>query len=74
MQERVSKKPELLDTIIPDYSPQCRRLTPAPGYLEAIAEKNVAYIQNPILEFTSTGIRTSDGVHREVDAVFCATG
>jgi len=44
------------------------------GYLEAITEENVEYIQTPIKRFTETGIETIDGVHREVDAVFCATG
>lgn len=74
MKQRLHKKPELLDSLIPDFSPNCRRLTPGPGYLEAITEPNVSYIQNPIKRFTETGIETVDGVHREVDAVFCATG
>lgn len=74
LKERVAKKPELFDRLIPDFDPHCRRLTPGPGYLEAITEDNVDYIQNPIKRFTETGIETTDGVHREVDAIFCATG
>jgi cation diffusion facilitator CzcD-associated flavoprotein CzcO len=70
----LAKKPELIENLIPDFSPSCRRLTPGPGYLESLAEDNVAYIQTPIKEFTETGIVTVDGKHREVDAVFCATG
>lgn len=72
--ERLAKKPELLEKIIPDFSPNCRRLTPGPGYLEAITEDHVEYIQTPIKRFTETGIETEDGRHREVDAIFCATG
>ncbi|KPM38154.1 hypothetical protein AK830_g8413 [Neonectria ditissima] len=74
MKERLSKKPELLEDIIPDFSPNCRRLTPGPGYLEAISEPNVDYIRTRIKRFTATGIETEDGVQRDVDAVICATG
>lgn len=74
MKERLVKKPELLEHIIPDFSPNCRRLTPGPGYLEAISEPNVEYIRTRIKRFTETGIETEDGVQREVDAVICATG
>ncbi|KAI0136204.1 hypothetical protein BJ170DRAFT_698949 [Xylariales sp. AK1849] len=74
MQGRLAKKPELLKNLVPDFSPHCRRLTPGPGYFEAITEDNVEYIQTHIKRFTETGIETVDGKHREVDAVFCATG
>jgi cation diffusion facilitator CzcD-associated flavoprotein CzcO len=74
LKERTAKKPELFDRLLPDFSPNCRRLTPGPGYLEALTEDNVNYIQTPIKRFTETGIETEDGIHREVDAVFAATG
>ncbi|ROW14210.1 hypothetical protein VPNG_04322 [Cytospora leucostoma] len=71
---RLAKKPELLEELLPDFSPNCRRLTPGPGYLEALQEENLDFIRQPIKRFTETGIETVDGKHREVDAVFCATG
>lgn len=74
MKARLSKKPEILEQILPDFSPNCRRLTPGPGYLEALQEDNVAFIRDRISRFTETGIETVDGKHRDVDAVFCATG
>jgi len=74
MRKRTAKNPELIDTLVPDFSPNCRRLTPGPGYLESLAEPNVEFIQTPIKRFTETGIETEDGKHREVDAIFCATG
>lgn len=74
MKQRLVKRPELLEKLIPDFSPNCRRLTPGPSYLEAITEDHVEYIQTPIKRFTETGIETTDGTHREVDAIFCATG
>lgn len=74
MRARLSKKPELLEQILPDFSPNCRRLTPGPGYLEALQEDNVNFIRDKIRKFTETGIETVDGKHRDVDAIFCATG
>jgi cation diffusion facilitator CzcD-associated flavoprotein CzcO len=74
MQKRLADKPELLEKMIPNFPPFCRRLTPGPGYLEAITKPNVDFIQTPIERFTETGIVTKDGVHREVDAVICSTG
>ncbi|KAF4972320.1 hypothetical protein FSARC_1099 [Fusarium sarcochroum] len=74
MKKRLAKKPELLEHIVPDFSPNCRRLTPGPGYLEAITEDNVEYIRTRIKRFTETGIETEDGKQRDVDAVICATG
>ena len=74
MKARLAKKPELIEKLIPDFSPNCRRLTPGPGYLEALTEDNAEYISTPIRRFTETGIETEDGKMREVDAIFCATG
>ncbi|TVY91713.1 putative sterigmatocystin biosynthesis monooxygenase [Lachnellula willkommii] len=74
MSTRLSKKPELLEHIVPDFSPNCRRLTPGPGYLEALTEDNVSFIRDPISHFTAEGIVTADGTERKVDAVICATG
>ncbi|KAL6876626.1 FAD/NAD(P)-binding domain-containing protein [Trichoderma novae-zelandiae] len=71
---RLAAKPELFERIIPDFSPHCRRLTPGPGYFEALSQPNVEYIQTRIRRFTETGIETADGKTRDVDAVFCATG
>lgn len=74
MKQRLQAKPELLDRMIPEFSPNCRRPTPGPGYLEALCQDNVEFIQDPIRRFTKTGIETADGQVREVDAIFCATG
>ncbi|KAK4195531.1 hypothetical protein QBC40DRAFT_269199 [Triangularia verruculosa] len=68
MKQRLKKKPELLEHIVPDFSPNCRRLTPGPGYLEAISEDNVEYIASRIARFTEDGIVTIDGKERKVDA------
>jgi cation diffusion facilitator CzcD-associated flavoprotein CzcO len=74
MRERLGDDAELLEKMVPDFPPFCRRLTPGPGYLEAITKDNLTFIQDPIDHFTEDGIVTKDGVHRPVDAIICSTG
>ncbi|EXJ56534.1 hypothetical protein A1O7_06878 [Cladophialophora yegresii CBS 114405] len=74
MTQRLAKKPEILQHILPGFSPLCKRLTPGPGYLEALTQDNVAVIPTKIEQVTRTGIMTVDGTHRDVDAIICATG
>jgi len=50
------------------------RLTPGPGYLEALVEDNVDFISNGIKRITETGIETEDGTQREYDTIVFATG
>ena len=61
MKDRLGDRTDLLDSILPDFAPNCRRLTPGPGYLEALTADNVDYMTTPIEKFTRTGIQTVDG-------------
>lgn len=74
MAARLGDRTDLLEQIKPDFSPNCRRLTPGPGYLEAITQPNVAYITTPISHFTRTGLALSDGSSHDYDAIICSTG
>ncbi|CBF87325.1 hypothetical protein AN9282.2 [Aspergillus nidulans FGSC A4] len=74
MQHRLREKPELLKELLPDYPPLCKRLTPGPGYLEALTSPKVNVITNPIVSVDEAGITTSCGTHRPVDVIVCATG
>ncbi|KPI45430.1 putative sterigmatocystin biosynthesis monooxygenase stcW [Cyphellophora attinorum] len=74
MAKRLSKKPELLQHFLPSFSPLCKRITPGPGYLEALTEDNVEVIVDPIERVNETGIVTKCGKQRDVDAIICATG
>lgn len=74
MRQRLAKKPELFDKIIPTFLPGCRRLTPGKGYLEALTEDNVEVCNETITEITETGVKLASGRVVEVDALACATG
>ncbi|KAJ9144991.1 4-hydroxyacetophenone monooxygenase [Pleurostoma richardsiae] len=74
MLERLGGDEEWLKRAIPDYAPGCKRLTPAPGYLEALKNPKVDYVTDPISHIDKTGIVTTDGKNRTVDAIITATG
>ncbi|KAK6369604.1 hypothetical protein LTS17_009510 [Exophiala oligosperma] len=74
MRSKLAKKPEIFEALKPDFAPACRRLTPGPGYLEALVRDDVNFISTTIKEVTPTTIVTKDGKVREVDAIVCATG
>lgn len=74
MKRRLANKPELIDDLIPSFPPACRRLTPGPGYLEALTDEKVDIITSNIVKVDETGIITADGQHRPVDMIVCATG
>ena len=74
MHHRLSRKPEVADHLLPDFPPLCKRLTPGPGYLEALTADNVSVIPHAISKITSTGITDVNNTHRPVDAIVCATG
>jgi cation diffusion facilitator CzcD-associated flavoprotein CzcO len=68
MKAHLAKKPSVVEQLMPSFPPVCRRLTPGPGYLEALTAQNVDVISTPIREVVE------DGVKREVDGIACATG
>jgi hypothetical protein len=74
MKQKLATKPHIYDSLRPDFSPFCRRLTPGPGYLEALVQDNVEFIGCGIDTVVENGIRATDGKVREVDVIICATG
>ena len=74
MRERLKEKPEIMEYLLPDFPPLCKRLTPGPGYLEALTDPKVNVIPTAISHIDERGIITTDGVHHPVDAIVCATG
>ena len=74
MQRRLASKPELAELFIPSFSLGCRRATPGTGYLEALCSPTCEVVWGDLDRFTETGIRSTNGVHREFDVIICATG
>ncbi|KAL1943924.1 hypothetical protein VTO73DRAFT_3742 [Trametes versicolor] len=74
MKKRLAKKPWIAEHLIPDFRVGCRRITPGPGYLEALCEDNVDFIPANIKRITDTGIETVDGKYQDLDVIICATG
>lgn len=74
MRKKLAKKPEIIEHMLPDFPPLCKRLTPGPGYLEALTLDNVNVVNQGIDHIDATGIVAADGKHRAVDAIICATG
>lgn len=74
MSDRVGNDERLLQKILPDYAPGCKRLTPAPGYLESLKDPKVNYITERIVRATASGLVTADGKEHPVEAIIAATG
>ncbi|OAL43037.1 FAD/NAD(P)-binding domain-containing protein [Pyrenochaeta sp. DS3sAY3a] len=74
MKAKLAKKPEVFKKLLPEFPPGCKRLTPGPGYLEALVEDNVNFISTKIRRVYDGGIETEDGTRRGVDVIICATG
>ncbi|KAI5825444.1 FAD/NAD(P)-binding domain-containing protein [Schizophyllum commune Tattone D] len=74
MERKLAKKPWIAKHLIPEFGLGCRRLTPGPGYLEALCEDNVDFVASPIKRVTENGVVTEDGHEIDLDILICATG
>lgn len=74
MSERLASRPDIYEALLPTFAPGCRRLTPGAGYLEALCEPNVSFVNTPITRITPHGIETADGKLHALDVLACATG
>lgn len=74
MKKKLASRPEIYEQLLPNFPPGCRRLTPGPGYLEALVQPNVDFIKTRIKQIHPDGVETEDGKIRKVDVIICATG
>lgn len=74
MKQGLAKKPEVLESLLPDFGVGCRRLTPGPGYLKALSADNVDFITTRIKSAYDNGLQLDDGTKVELDVLICATG
>jgi len=70
----VVRDPRDRAALLPSYGPLGKRPTISKRFLQAFNRPNVSLITTPIECITATGVRTTDGVNREVDALVLATG
>ena len=74
MQQQVTD-PELLAKVVPTYPPFGKRMLQDNGtWLSTLQRDNVELVADGIREITERGVRTDDGIEREVDAIVFATG
>ncbi|KAF3761989.1 FAD/NAD(P)-binding domain-containing protein [Cryphonectria parasitica EP155] len=72
-QDRLLNRPDLLDVFSPPFGVGCRRITPGPGYLEALCEPNVNLVTRNIEVINKTGL-VVEGRQIDADVLVCATG
>ncbi|OTB07611.1 hypothetical protein M426DRAFT_317915 [Hypoxylon sp. CI-4A] len=65
---------KLCKALIPQFPLGCRRITPAPGYLEALRAPNTEVVTDPIARIVPEGIQLESGEVIHLDAIICATG
>lgn len=76
MKEKLKKKPHVYDALCPaeEYPPGCRRITPGPGFLEALVEDNVEVVSSGVKQVTDSGLYDDNSNFHKVDAIIYATG
>ncbi|PSR97543.1 hypothetical protein BD289DRAFT_458937 [Coniella lustricola] len=74
MQYMLGGDEKLCKIMIPTFPFGTRRVTPAPGYMEAVRKENVEVFGGNIRRFISDGIEMESGDLIKVDAIICATG
>jgi cation diffusion facilitator CzcD-associated flavoprotein CzcO len=66
--------PELRATLIPTYTPGCKRLLQSNDYYPALQRPNVTVETEKIIELRPDGVVTADGVLHQVDTIIYGTG
>jgi cation diffusion facilitator CzcD-associated flavoprotein CzcO len=67
-------EPELRARLTPDYRMGCKRILLSNDFYPAMRRANVELVTDPIERVEPTGLRTRDGVLRDVDAIIFGTG
>ena len=68
------KDPALRRRLTPDYVMGCKRVLISNDYYPALTRDNVDLIAEGVAEVLPNGVRTTDGVEHEVDAIIFGTG
>ncbi|MEE2057787.1 flavin-containing monooxygenase [Rhodococcus artemisiae] len=71
---QVDDRPDLVERLIPDYTPAARRPVVDNKWYRSLTRDNVELVTDGITKFTETGIVTADGTVHDVDLVLTAVG
>jgi len=71
---KMAPRPDLVESLIPKWSPMARRPIVDAGWYDALLRDNVELVTKSVARFTPTGIVTDDGVERPFDLVALAAG
>lgn len=74
IRNQVDDRPDLVERLIPDYTPAARRPVVDNKWYRSLTRDNVELVTDGITKFTDTGIVTADGTVRDVDLVLTAVG
>ena len=62
------------DMMVPDFPLGCKRRIFDPDYLESLNEPHMELVSDHISELDETGIRSTNGIHTNVDVIVLGTG
>ena len=71
---RQVRDPSLRETLRPDYTLGCKRLTLSDDYYPALTQDNVEVVEGGVQEVRPHGVVGGDGVERPADVLVLATG
>ncbi|KAI9492354.1 hypothetical protein BDB00DRAFT_828671 [Zychaea mexicana] len=76
MRNRIEKqgRPDLVDVLIPDFAPGCKRLAISDNFIEALCQDNVVVQTNRVKKVKGRTIITEDADEQEFDLLVLATG
>lgn len=74
MKEQLPDRPDLWEKLTPKYGFGCKRPSFSNEYFRIFARENTNLITTPIERITAKGIKTRDGIERNVDVLILATG
>jgi cation diffusion facilitator CzcD-associated flavoprotein CzcO len=66
--------PVLAEQLTPGYGFGCKRPSMSNDYFPTFNRANTQLVTDPVELIDETGIRTADGIHREIDTLVLATG
>ncbi|WP_439636415.1 flavin-containing monooxygenase [Oceanicaulis sp.] len=64
----------VLDQVLPDYAPGCKRILLSNDFFETLSQPHVRLVTDGVQRFTSTGVVTTSGEAIDADLVILATG